>query len=86
MVILNDLSKRPKFHRSGTWCFWQKSKITARGHKEIVTYEEFSIYPFIIPLFHLNFDGKFIPGLLFKFESLNRVLRAKSKNGRLIQY
>ena len=30
------------------------------GHKEIVTYEEFNIYSFVIPLFHLIFHGECI--------------------------
>ena len=46
--------------------FWRKSKMTARGHKEIVTYEEFNIYSFEIPHFHLIVHGELISGLLVK--------------------
>ena len=53
---------------------------------EIVAYEEFNIYFFVIPLFQLIFHGELISGLLFKFSSLIRVLFAKIQNGRLIQY
>ena len=67
MVILNDLSKVPKFPRSETLFFWRKSKMAVRGHKQIVTYEEFNVYSFVIPLFHLIFHGEHISGLLFKF-------------------
>ena len=66
--------------------FSRKSKMAARGHLKIVTYEEVNIYSFVIPLFHLIFHGELISGLLFKFSSLIRVLFAKLQNGRLIQY
>ena len=33
------------------------AKMTFRGHNKIVTYEEFNIYSFVIPLFHLIFHG-----------------------------
>ena len=58
MVILNDLSKSQSF---------PGAKHVFFGHKEIVTYEEFTIYSFVIPLFHLIFHGEFISGLLFNF-------------------
>ena len=67
MVIPNDLSKVPKFPRSGTCFFGRKSKMAVTGHKQIVIYEEFNIYSFVIPLFHLFFHGEPISGLLFKF-------------------
>ena len=47
--------------------FLRKSKMGARGHSKIVTYEEFNIYSFVIALFHLIFYGELISGLLFKF-------------------
>ena len=56
MVILNDLSKVPKFPRSGTCFFWQKSKMAATGHKQIVIYEEFNIYS-LFRVFFLSFKA-----------------------------
>ena len=47
--------------------FSRKSKMAARGHTKIVTYDKFHIYSFVIPLFHLIFYGEIISGLLFKF-------------------
>ena len=47
--------------------FSRKSKMAARGHSKIATYEEGNIYSFVIPLFHLIFYGELISGLLFKF-------------------
>ena len=81
MVIPNDLSKVPKFPRSGTCFFGKNPKWPPEAR-----YEEFYIYSFLIPLFHLVFHGEPISGLFFKFWSLIRVLIAKIQNGRLIQY
>ena len=86
MVILNDLVKVPKFPRSGTCFFSRKSEMAARSHSKIVTYKEFNINSFVISLFHFIFYGELISGLIFKFESLIRVLFAKIQNGRLMQY
>ena len=36
--------------------FSLKSKMAARGHKEIVAYKEFNIYSFVIPLLQSNFS------------------------------
>ena len=47
--------------------FSRKSKMAARGHSKIVTYEEVNIYSFVTPLFHLFFYGELISGLIFKF-------------------
>ena len=41
--------------------------MAARGYSKIVTYEDFNIYFFVIPLFHFIFYGELILGLLFKF-------------------
>ena len=35
--------------------FLRKFKMAAKGYSKIVTYEEFNIYSFVIPLFHLIF-------------------------------
>ena len=67
MIILNDLLKVPKFPRSGTCFFLRKSKMAARGHLKIVTYEEVNIKSFVIPLFQLIFYRELISGLLLKF-------------------
>ena len=40
--------------------FSQKSKMAARGHSKIVKYEDFNIYSFVIPLFHLIVYGELI--------------------------
>ena len=47
--------------------FGGKSKMAARGHIKIVTYEEFHIYSFVIPHFHLIFHGELISDRLVKF-------------------
>ena len=47
--------------------FYAKSKMAARGHSKIITYEEVNIYSFVISLFQLIFYGELISGLLFKF-------------------
>ena len=47
--------------------FFAKSKMAARGHLKIVTYEEANIYSFVIPLSLLIFYEELISGLLFKF-------------------
>ena len=47
--------------------FSRKSKMATRGHSKILPYEEVNIYSFVIPLFHLIFQGELNSGLLFKF-------------------
>ena len=47
--------------------FLRKSKMAARGHAKIVTYEEVNIQSFVIPLFQLMFYRELISGPLFIF-------------------
>ena len=65
MVILNGLSKVPKFRAEHVF-FCDNPKSPPEAIK-IVTYEEFNIDSFVIPLFHLIFHGQLVSGLLFKF-------------------
>ena len=51
MVTLNDMSKVLMFPRSGPGFFRQKSKMAVKDHKKMITFEEFNIYSFVIPLF-----------------------------------
>ena len=66
--------------------FFRKSKIAARGHAKIVTYEEFSTYSFVITLFHLFFTRNSFQGFFLSFKASFVFCSQKSKNGRLIQY
>ena len=47
--------------------FLRKSKMAARGHSKIVTYEVVNIQSFVIPLFQLIFYRELISDLLFNF-------------------
>ena len=64
MVILNDLSKVPKFPRSGI-CFF--SKIQNGRHAETIKklYHIINLTYFVIPLSHLIFHGELIAILFF---------------------
>ena len=82
MVIFNNLSKVPQFP-GAKHVFLRKSKMAARGHTKIVTYEEFNIYSFVIPIFQLSFHEGLISGLRLEPHSC---FVCKIKNSRLIQY
>ena len=68
MVILNDLSMYQRF--PGQNFFRQKFKMAARGHIKIAPYEEFNIYSFVIPLFHLFFHGESFQVFFSSFKAL----------------
>ena len=74
MVIHNDLSKVSKCPRNGTCSFFAKT------HSNIT--KNLTLYSFVIPLFHLIFHGELTSGLLFKLQSIIRVLFVKIQNGR----
>ena len=60
--------------------FWRKPKMAARGHTEIiVTNEEFNIYSFVIPLFHLIFTGNSSEVLFSSFKASLMFCLQKSK-------
>ena len=79
MVILNDLSKVPTFSRSGICFFGQKFKMAARGHIKIAPFEEFNIYSFVIPLFHLLFHGESFQVFFSSFKALFMFFLKKSQ-------
>ena len=47
--------------------FFAKTKMAARGQTKIVTYEEFNVYSFVIPLFHMFFHEQLIFLLILTF-------------------